>query len=112
LGVLVFDMPSRYPHELELVEHFKGRPFVLVGVNGDYKREQALNTVAKRGITWRSFWNGAGGPDGPLTTARGNAMFPSVYVIDHRGVIRQKHLRGKQLDEPLEKLVTEAEAAK
>jgi peroxiredoxin len=100
------------PHELELAEHFNGRPFVLIGVNGDYKREQALNTVAKRGITWRSFWNGAGGPDGPLTTAWGNALFPSVFVIDHRGVIRQKYLRGKQLDEPLEKVVTEAEAAK
>jgi peroxiredoxin len=100
------------PHELELVEHFKGRPFVLVGVNGDYRREPALNTAAKRGITWRSFWNGAGGPDGPLTTAWGNAEFPSVFVIDHRGVIREKYLRGKQLDELLEKLITEAEAAK
>jgi thiol-disulfide isomerase/thioredoxin len=100
------------PHEQELVQHFKGRPFALIGVNGDYKREQALNTVAKRGVTWRSFWNGAGGPDGPMTTAWGVSGMPCVYVIDHRGVIREKYLRGKQLDEPLERLVTEAEAAK
>jgi hypothetical protein len=34
-----------------------------------------------------------------------------VYVIDHKGLIREKYLRGKGLNDPLEKLVTEAEKA-
>ena len=34
------------PHERQLVERFKGRPFVVVGVNSDEDREKALRVVA------------------------------------------------------------------
>ena len=39
-------------------------------------------------------------------------MAPTAYVIDHKGVIRDKYLRREKLDDPLEKLVTEAETAR
>jgi len=63
-------------------------------------------------ITWRSFWNGKGGPGGPIALAWNARGWPTVYLIDHAGAIRYKGLRGRGLDEPLEKLVTEAERAK
>ena len=97
------------PHEKELVEHFKGRPFVLIGVNGDPKKEDAQKAIAKHKIPWRSFYNGTEGPGGPIAVAWNVRGWPTVYVIDHQGTIRHKYLHGKRLDEPLEKLVTEAE---
>ncbi len=99
------------PHERELVEQFKGRPFALIGVNGDEKKESAHKAVAKYKINWRSFWNGKDGPGGPIATAWNVRGWPTVYVLDAQGVIRQKYLIDKQLDEPLEKLVAEAEAS-
>jgi thiol-disulfide isomerase/thioredoxin len=99
------------PHERELLEHFKGRPFAVVGVNGDYKKQQAIDTVAKREITWRSFWNGPEGAEGPVSAAFSDRGWPWVCVIDHQGIIRTTYLRGKQLDEPLEGLVRQAEMA-
>jgi thiol-disulfide isomerase/thioredoxin len=99
------------PHERELVEHFKGRPFVLVGVNADDKRDPARKAVDKAGITWRSFWNGEEGAGGPIALAWNVRGWPTVYVIDHKGVIRHKHLRRNGLDKPLEELVAAAEAA-
>jgi peroxiredoxin len=99
------------PHEKELVEHFKNRPFVLIGVNGDQKKEDAPKAIQKHHIPWRSFWNGEEGPGGPIALAWNVRGWPTVYVIDHTGVIRHKYLHGKRLDEPLEKLVAEAEAA-
>jgi thiol-disulfide isomerase/thioredoxin len=98
------------PHEKELVEHFKGRPFALVGVNGDPDKDRVLKVVARQEIPWRSFWNGEDGPGGSIATAWNIRGWPTVYVIDPKGVIRYKYLRGKRLDEPLEQLVTEAEA--
>jgi len=47
------------PQERELVEHMKGKPFVLIGVNGDSDRKDAQKAVKKEGIRWRSFWNGS-----------------------------------------------------
>jgi thiol-disulfide isomerase/thioredoxin len=99
------------PHEKELVEHFKGRPFVLVGVNGDQKKEDAQKAIAKHKIPWCSFWNGREGPGGPIATTWNVRGWPTVYVIDHKGTIRHKYLHGKRLDKPLEKLVAEAEVA-
>ncbi|HWY86221.1 MAG TPA: TlpA disulfide reductase family protein [Gemmataceae bacterium] len=96
------------PHERELVERFKGRPFVLVGVNGDEKKENAQNVVQTKQIPWRSFYQ-KDGPSGLIVTAWNVRAWPTVYVIDHKGVISDKYLQHEKLDDPLEKLVTEAE---
>jgi len=49
---------SLVPDERALVEKMKGRPFVLLGVNGDDDREKANAIAATEGINWRSFWDG------------------------------------------------------
>jgi thiol-disulfide isomerase/thioredoxin len=100
------------PHEKELVERFKGRPFVLLGVNGDTTTRDALKAVKEKEIPWRSFWNGPDVWRGPIANAWNISGWPTVYVLDESGVIRQKYLRGQSLDEPLEKLVTAAERRK
>jgi thiol-disulfide isomerase/thioredoxin len=97
------------PHEKELVERFKTRPFVLIGVNGDKNIDEARLAVAKLGIPWRSFWNGEHGASGPIAKDWAVEAWPTVYVIDHRGIIRHDRLRGKRLDEPLETLISKAE---
>jgi thiol-disulfide isomerase/thioredoxin len=100
------------PHERELVERFKGRPFVLIGLNSDEDKAKALRAVAREKIPWRSFWNGPEGPLGPIAAAWNVRSWPTVYVIDHRGVIRHNDLEGEDLDKPLAKLIGEAEAGK
>jgi thiol-disulfide isomerase/thioredoxin len=100
------------PHEKALVEKFRGRPFVLVGVNGDEDKGEARKAVARLGIPWRSVWNGPRGAAGPVAKAWAVGGWPAVFVIDHEGVIRHDRLRGKRLDKPLEALVAAAEAAK
>ncbi|MEX2115124.1 MAG: TlpA disulfide reductase family protein [Pirellulales bacterium] len=99
------------PHERELVERFKGRPFVIVGINGDEEIEAAREAVTRHTINWRSFWNGAEGAGGPIAVAWNVRGWPKVYVIDHNGVIRHKYLRGERLDGFLETIVAEAETS-
>lgn len=101
---------AEVPHEKELVERFKGRPFVLIGVNGDEEKRNAARAVTRDQIPWRSFWNGPDRAAGSVVAAYNVRGWPTVYVIDPRGVIRAKELRDKNLDGPLEKLVAEAEA--
>lgn len=89
------------PHERELVERFAGRPFVVVGVNADESLEAAAEAVRKHAVPWRSFWNGKGGADGSIADAWNVRGWPTVYVLDHLGVIKHKDLRREDLDEPL-----------
>jgi hypothetical protein len=99
-----------YPHERSLVKKMSGKPFVLIGVNSDQNREALKKTLVKEKITWRSFWNG-GSPAGPIAKAWGVQGWPTLFLIDHKGVIRQKYLGspgGAVLDKAIEDLVKEA----
>jgi peroxiredoxin len=98
------------PHEREMVEKHKDRPFVLLGVNGDDDQVQVRKVVEKEKINWRSFKDGS--PNGPICDAWNIQSWPMVYVIDANGVIRLKHLRDQRLDEMVEKLLKEIEKEK
>jgi len=54
------------PHERELVEKYKDKPFVLLGVNSDEDKTKLKSVLETNKITWRSFWCGPKGPEGPL----------------------------------------------
>jgi thiol-disulfide isomerase/thioredoxin len=77
------------PSEVRLAERMKGKPFALVGVNGDSRRDDVERAVEKEEITWPSFWNKEG-PNGPIPTTWNVSDWPTVFVIDPNGVIRFK----------------------
>jgi thiol-disulfide isomerase/thioredoxin len=102
------------PRERALVERFRGRPFALLGLNGDFDRAKAKEAMAGASITWPSFWNGPKGPEGPLTQAWNVRNWPTYYLFDHQGVIRAKcqGAAPQEMDDLVEELVKEAEAAR
>lgn len=104
-----------YPHERSLVKKMENKPFALIGVNSDPDREALKEVLKKENITWRSFWKGKEGTSGPISTTWNVQGWPTLYVLDHKGVIRHKWLGSpgdKVMDEAIEKLVKEAEEKK
>jgi hypothetical protein len=99
-----------YPHERSLVQRMSNRPFALIGVNSDKSKKVVNEARERENITWRSFWNG-GSTRGPISTQYGVKGWPTIYVLDHNGVIRAKGVRGEAMDEVVDQLVAEAEAA-
>jgi thiol-disulfide isomerase/thioredoxin len=78
------------PVERALTERMKGKPFAMVGVNGDGILADARRAVEHEKMTWPSFWNGKDGSDGPISSAWDVSGWPTVYVIDAGGIIRIK----------------------
>jgi len=98
-----------YPHERSLVKRLADQPFALLGVNSD-KDIDALQEVLKtENITWRSFWNG-GSTQGPISSAWNVRVWPTIYVLDHKGVIRFKNVRGEKMDAAVDSLLKEMKA--
>ena len=93
------------PHERSLVKKMEGKPFVLLGVNSDPK-ERVRRAMKKENITWRSWWDG-GDSFGPIATKWNVHSWPTVYVLDQRGVIRYRNVRDKTLDEAIDLLIRE-----
>lgn len=83
-----------FPLERSLVERMRGKPFVLLGVNGDSNKDKLRELVKREHITWRSWFDGGGNANTPGPIARQFNVhgWPTIYLIDHDGVIRHKLL--------------------
>ncbi len=95
-----------YPHERSLVKQYAGKPFTIIGVNSDSDLAELRPVLKEENITWRSFWNGDQGTGGPISTAWRVSGWPTIYLIDHEGVIRYKNVRGADLDAAIANLVS------
>jgi hypothetical protein len=95
-----------YPHERSLVKRLEGQPFALLGVNSDRNLDQLHAAMQAESITWRSWWDG-GGTGGPIATSYGVTGWPTIYVLDARGVVRYKNVRGEALDRAVDQLLAE-----
>ncbi len=97
-----------YPHERSLVEKHPADRFAIVGVNSERTIEAAKEAVKKNNLTWKNFYDGE--PAGPIATRWNVSGWPTIYVIDAKGIIRYKDVRGDDLDAAIETLLAEFES--
>ena len=96
-----------YPHERSLVKRLADEPFALIGVNSDADKTKLRPRMIEENITWRSFWNGPKGTSGPISAKWGVYAWPTIYILDHKGVIRFKGPRGEAMDKAVDQLLAE-----
>ena len=97
-----------------LVTNLKDKPFALIGVHiGGLNAKQLKEVMDKQQITWRSFVDAGNAGAGPIATKWNLSATPTLYVIDHKGVIRYKWAGApgeKVIDAALDQLIKVAEA--
>jgi thiol-disulfide isomerase/thioredoxin len=74
------------PHEREMVKRLEGKPFVIVGVNGDIDQQAAKAAVTRHGITWRTFQDSNG--QQRIRDDWHVWGWPAIYLIDQNGFVR------------------------
>ena len=99
-----------YPHERSLVKRLADKPFALIGVNSDTDKDKLHSRLEAENITWRSFWNGPEGTGGPISAQWNVRGWPTIYILDHKGVIRFKNKRGEEMDQAVDQLLEEMES--
>ena len=98
-----------FPHERSLVKRLADKPFALLGVNSDQDREKVKTLNDQEQITWRSWFQG--GPGGPIAQQFSVQSWPTLYLIDHKGVIRHVFVANPgdaKLDALIDQLINEA----
>ncbi len=73
------------PGERELVGKLKGKPFALISVSVDEEKQTLKEFLAETKMPWTHWWNGE---EGGIVEEWNVRFYPSVYVIDAKGVIR------------------------
>ena len=104
-----------WPHERSLVKQLADKPFAVIGANVSEANPSALKKVVeKENLTWRSFSDPRTSEGWGAIAKKWNlAGTPTIYLIDHKGVIRYKWLggaRAKVIDNAVEELIQEVEA--
>jgi thiol-disulfide isomerase/thioredoxin len=93
------------PQKQRLVESHTGKPFALLEVNSDEDREAVRRTMRKEKLTWRCWFEGS--REGPIARQWGVHSWPTIFILDGKGVIRFKELRGPMLDRVVDRLLKE-----
>ncbi len=98
------------PHEKALVKRLEKEAFVLIGINSDGTAEQLREILKTREINWRQAVDGS--TEGPLATRWNISGWPTIYVLDAKGVIRYRDVRGEDMDKAVDALLAELKPAK
>ena len=99
-----------FPHERSLVKKMEGKPFVLLGVNGDQPGKELIEQNKEAKITWRSFKNSKKNSD--ISEEWSVQGWPTLYLIDHNGIIQKKWIGSPGdaiIDKEVDKLVAKIE---
>ena len=96
-----------YPDERELVDRYRGRRFAVLSVSADDKVETLRQSIKDGEITWRCWWDE--GKNGPICRQWEVTRYPSIYVLDSKGVIRYRGVTGDELKRSVNLLMQELE---
>lgn len=96
---------SLIPHEKDLHRQYDTRPFTILGISRDRKREDLRSFVDQEKILWPNIFDGAGS----ICNEWGVNAFPTFVLINHKGIIIGKwEGGGPQVMSEIEKAVDQA----
>ena len=85
-----------------MVQRLADKPFTLLGINSDKSRSALQKIISEQRITWPQIHDGTRGPIAKQWNVK---SFPTVYVIDQKGVIRYRNVRGEALEKAVATLL-------
>jgi thiol-disulfide isomerase/thioredoxin len=94
------------PNVKAVYNKYNSKGFEIVGISLDRKRGDLDTYIAKNDISWPQFFDGKYYQN-ELAVKYGIMSIPATFLIDKKGKIRYKALRGRQLETAVKKLIEE-----
>ncbi len=92
------------PHEREMMQRLAGEPFALLSVSCDEEKQALTDFLAENPMPWNHWWVGTESEFGRLLNI---TSYPTIFVLDAKGIVRFKNLRGEKLEEAVRSLLAE-----
>lgn len=77
----------------------------VLGINTDGDKTEYKKRCAEKGVVWPNVFEGSTG--GKIPELFGVRAYPTIYVLDAKGVIRFKNARGEALNKAVATLLAE-----
>jgi peroxiredoxin len=78
-----------YPYLRSMVEKFRDKPFALLGISVEDDIKELVALAEKGENTWPIWWDGEN-LEGPIASQWVIRSMPTFFVLDEKGVIRNK----------------------
>ncbi|MBG89632.1 MAG: thioredoxin [Verrucomicrobiales bacterium] len=87
------------PHIKAAYTKYNKKGFEVIGISGDRQKSTLTNYIEEREMPWQQVFD----QGGKLSMTYGIRAIPATFLIDGKGVIIAKNLRGPALETALEK---------
>jgi peroxiredoxin len=94
------------PNVVRVHKKFNREGFEIIGISLDSDREALEKFIKTYDMTWPQYFDGKGWQNGLAEQYRVRAI-PATYLIDKKGKIRYRSLRGAELESAVERLINE-----
>jgi thiol-disulfide isomerase/thioredoxin len=94
------------PNVIKVYDKYNEKGFEIVGISLDRDRDAFERYIDKYDMNWPQFYDGKFWQN-ELATLYGIKSIPATFLIDKKGNIRYKHLRGRQLEVAVKELLDE-----
>ncbi len=94
------------PNVVKTYDSLHPKGFEIIGISLDQEKEQMDAALKKNGMTWPQYFDG-GGWQNKISKPFGIDSIPAAWLIDKKGMLRMRYLRGSALAEAVEKLLAE-----
>lgn len=97
---------AEMPNVKNVYTKYHGKGFEIVGISLDQNRDKLDRYIASQGIEWPQYFDGKYW-NNDIAVSYGIKSIPATFLVDKKGKIRYKSLRGKQLEAAVEELLAE-----
>ncbi len=97
---------AKMPHLIELKKEYAGRPFEILGISADDEPSDVTDFLEDMPLPWDMWFSGK---NKGVVKQWAVGAFPTVFLVDHKGVIVSKNPSDKQLAAMLPSMIAEAE---
>jgi peroxiredoxin len=95
------------PNVVRIHKRFNKDGFEIIGISLDSNRDALENFIKTNEMSWPQYFDGKGWQNGLAEQYRVRAI-PATYLIDKKGKIRYRSLRGADLESAVERLLAES----
>ena len=92
------------PHLKRVAQTFANKPFTLISISLDDDVEAAKRMIKQKGMDWTHVLEGGWG-ENELPNLYGVLGIPQLFLIDQKGLIHARGLRGDEIDKAVEALL-------
>ncbi len=97
---------AEMPNVKSVYAKYHGKGFEIVGISLDQSRDKLDRYIASQGIEWPQYFDGKYW-NNDIAVSYGIKSIPATILVDKKGKIRYKSLRGRQLESAVQELLAE-----